>query len=827
MNICSKSYGQFAEIAADVRLRDRLGTLTYRIPEQLIGRLAIGQLVWVSLRQKLSLGIVVEIHDREPPGKFEVKDIQSLVEPTFRLSSIQWNLAAWVANETVSSFFEAASLMLPPGVSTSTVIHLQLVKRPDRDERERFTRTQLKLIDYLAERETVTLDAARKALDTSLNSVIPALEKRDIIRREARVRTPQQPKIANRLQVRLLAEQPTPPSIAPKQVEAHSWLSGRLRTRDPQVMLLDDILESTEISRQTIKALEQRGSIKLEPVAAEVTSVAQLQRPSNLRLTPEQQSVWEQLEECRRERRQTKFLLHGVTGSGKTEIYFRLVASAFATGKSAILLVPEIGLAGQIIERARKRFGDRALVLHSGLNSSERYRNWYRAATGEPVLIVGARSALFAPLPDIGVIILDEEHELAYKQDNPPRYHARYVAEKLADLHEARLILGSATPDVETYFRSERSDWRLLEMQQRVGQRVVNFSGDIQPRPIPLPWVKIVDMRDELRSGNHSIFSDILTRLVQSRIDAGEQAIMFLNRRGMSTIVQCRSCGTVRECPLCDIPLVYHRIPGRIICHRCGHREQPPPTCANCGSESIGYFGTGTQRVEFEIANHFPEASVMRWDQDALRGGVHHEDLLARADSEDVDIIVGTQMVAKGLDLPRVTAVGVINADTYLHLPDFRSAERTFQMLSQVAGRAGRRAAGGEVVIQTFTPNHYSIVNAASHDYSTFYDAEIAFRRQHGYPPFKRLVRLLYRHADEGQAEQAALDLSNRIERYLVEYDNFSGIDLIGPAPAFSARVRGKYGWQIVLRGEQSPVFLGELDIPWGWIVDVDPVNML
>jgi primosomal protein N' (replication factor Y) len=315
--------------------------------------------------------------------------------------------------------------------------------------------------------------------------------------------------------------------------------------------------------------------------------------------------------------------------------------------------------------------------------------------------------------------------------------------------------------------------------------------------------------------------------LIGGRLDAGEQTILFLNRRGMSTFVQCRSCGSVSQCPFCDIPLVYHRVGERMTCHRCGHRASPPLRCIGCGSDAIGYFGTGTQRVEREALSLFPEARTLRWDQDALRGGVTHEVLLDRVAHHEVDIVVGTQMIGRGLDLPDVTLVGVVNADTYLHLPDFRAAERTFQMLVQVAGRAGRRAAGGEVVVQTYSPEHYALTSAAGHDYAAFYREEIAFRARHGHPPFKRLARLLIRDRDDAAAERNAVALAAEIERYLLANPQIEGVDVLGPAPAFAARVRGQYGWQILLRGDAGPRALGELRIPPGWTVDVDPVNML
>ncbi|MEZ4570397.1 MAG: primosomal protein N' [Thermomicrobiales bacterium] len=577
-------------------------------------------------------------------------------------------------------------------------------------------------------------------------------------------------------------------------------------------------------SRSILNALEERGIISIER-----TTVAEPEprRRSFVQLTGEQTRVWNQIVEGIRDNPSQGFLLHGVTGSGKTEIYFRLIAEVLERGKSAILLVPEIALAGQVIDRATSRFGDRAIVLHSSLDDRTRYDNWLTALSGDPVVVVGPRSALFAPLPDVGVIIVDEEHETAYKQETPPRYHARTVARRLSRLHGAALILGSATPDVESTYHATRGGWIGLRLTERVGQRAVDRFGNVTPMAIGLPDIEVVDLRSELRAGNAALFSRRLQELMGQRLQSGEQSILFLNRRGMSTFIQCRSCGAVAECPFCDIPMVYHRAGERLICHRCGHRTPPMRICSECGSNSIGYFGTGTQRVEDETKKAFPGARVMRWDQDALRGGVSHETLLRRVQNQEVDIVVGTQMIGRGLDLANVTLVGVVNADTYLHLPDFRAAERSFQMLVQVAGRAGRRASGGQVVIQTYSPEHYALTSAAAQTYDQFYREEIAFRARHGHPPFKRLTRLLVRDRDNLSAEERALDLATEIERFILEHPEFQGVDMLGPAPAFAVRVRGLYGWQILLRGDVAPRVLSAMRIPPGWVVDVDPVSLL
>jgi primosomal protein N' (replication factor Y) len=816
----------FAEVAPDARLSDRRATLTYRVPPHL-DDLEVGQLIWIPLRQKLVLGIVVERHARSSARVLDPRDIHAAVEPTFCLTPLQWRMAVWIAEETICTLFEAAALMLPPGVGSRAVEYLSLDHEPAADECAGLTRAQRQLVEYLLREGEVTLDRAQRAQRSSLATIIPALERRGLLRRVARVRHRPPDDQPVRYHVRLAPGAKPPPTRATRQLAAFTWLSPRLRARPSGVLPLEVVLAQPDIDRATLRALADRGVIIIEPRGSD--DLQPVPHATDVVLTAEQRGAWETIAAQLRQPADARptILLHGVTGSGKTELYLRTAAEVLRRGQSAIVLVPEIALSGQISDRFRARFGNRAVVLHSALHDRERYSTWQRAASGDPLVVVGPRSALFAPLPAVGAIVVDEEHDSSYKQDSVPRYHARAVARQLARLHGALLVLGSATPDVETFYASDDPGWTRVTLRERVGQRALDMTGAVSPVNIPLPEARIVDMRAELRAGNDSIFSRQLRDAIARRLAAREQVILFLNRRGASTLVQCRTCGVVEQCPYCDIPLVYHRTIQRVVCHRCGHRSQPPERCPACGSSGIGYYGTGTQRVETEIQSCFPAARVLRWDQDALRGKVTHESLLERVVRQEVDIVVGTQMVSKGLDLPNVTAVGVINADTYLYLPDMRAAERTFQMLTQVAGRAGRRVAGGEVIVQTYTPHHYAITSAATHDYQAFFAEELAYRRRHGYPPFKRLARLLYRHSDEAQARAEVERMAALLAHHLLALPDVQGIDLIGPAPAFSARVRGQYGWQLMVRGDQIVPALSGIHFHPGWVVDIDPVNML
>jgi primosomal protein N' (replication factor Y) len=516
------------------------------------------------------------------------------------------------------------------------------------------------------------------------------------------------------------------------------------------------------------------------------------------------------------------FLLHGITGSGKTEVYLRAIEKNLAIGRQAVVMVPEIALTPQMVSIFKNRFGDRVAVLHSRLSEGERYDEWNRVRCGLAPVVLGARSAVFAPLNNPGLIVLDEEHEPSYKQeDTSPRYHARDVALKLAANNGAVVMLGSATPSLESYSRAlPGGPYVLLNMTSRIGSR-------------PLPAVRIVDMRGEGQSGNAGIFSRELFEGVRDRLDKGEQIILFLNRRGYSTYVVCRDCGQVMKCPHCDISLTYHAS-GHLRCHYCNHVLAALGACPECGSRHVGYFGTGTQKVEEEIRMFFPGAGVLRMDGDTTsRKGSHGEILRAFRDRE-ADILLGTQMVAKGLDLPGVTLVGVINADTSLHMPDFRAAERTFQLITQVAGRAGRGDLGGEVLVQTFSPEHYSIRCAAGHDYNEFFKLEMKMRKTMQYPPFVRLARILITGTDEDQVSAYAGKICEMVEK------EASGgrVRYMGPAPAPLAKVRDRFRYHIILKGQGGTALrraLANIYNSAGFrpnrkislVLDIDPQNLM
>lgn len=524
------------------------------------------------------------------------------------------------------------------------------------------------------------------------------------------------------------------------------------------------------------------------------------------------------------------FLLHGITGSGKTEVYLQALAAVIARGYRGLVLVPEIALTPQAMARFAGRFPGRVALLHSGLTPAERRDEWRRIRAGAVDIVLGSRSALFAPIERLGLIVVDEEHETAYKEElRPPTYHARDAAIQLGALTGAPVVLGSATPSIEAYALAQSGAFALLELRERAPASPA-AAGEAPSPSAGVPPVTIVDLRAELRAGNTSILSERLQSELQATLDHGEQAILFLNRRGMASSVICRECGYAARCRNCDVSLTLHASERRqLLCHYCGRRQPVPETCPVCWSASIRFFGLGTERVEAAVKRQFPAARVLRWDRDTARSRQVHEELLLAFAERRADVLVGTQMIAKGLDLPGVTLVGVVSADIALFLPDFRATERAFQLLTQVAGRAGRGMAPGRVLLQTLNPEHFCIQSAARHDYAAFFAAEVSARQRYGYPPFRRFVKLTFAHRDRYTAQIEATVLGERLERLVAEL-RLPDTDLVGPAPAFLERLRAHYRWQLILRSPDPIPVLRALtrdDLPHGWSVDVDPMTNL
>ncbi|MDT2216248.1 primosomal protein N' [Enterococcus faecalis] len=513
------------------------------------------------------------------------------------------------------------------------------------------------------------------------------------------------------------------------------------------------------------------------------------EKTTALSLNAEQQVAVETILQSVQEQQSQTYLLEGITGSGKTEVYLQVIAEVFNQGKTAIMLVPEISLTPQMVQRFKSRFGEHVAVMHSGLSQGEKYDEWRKIERGEAEVVVGARSAIFAPIENIGVIIVDEEHEASYKQEEPPRYHARDLAIWRSEYHHCPVVLGSATPSLESRARAQKNVYQRLRLTQRANQAAT------------LPTIDVVDMRQEVENGNVSSFSMSLQEKLQERLEKNEQSVLLLNRRGYSSFVMCRDCGYVLPCPNCDISLTLHMDSKTMKCHYCGHEERIPYRCPNCGQDKIRYYGTGTQKVEEELQTLLPDSRILRMDVDTTRRKGAHEKILRTFGEGQADILLGTQMIAKGLDFPNVTLVGVLNADTALNLPDFRSSERTFQLLTQVSGRAGRAEKPGEVIIQSFNPEHYAIQLAKAQDYEDFYTKEMYIRHRGDYPPYYFTVQITASHPEENEAAKQMFQIATKLKQGLSPQ-----AILLGPTPNAIMRVNNRYFYQVIIKYKQEPM---------------------
>lgn len=513
------------------------------------------------------------------------------------------------------------------------------------------------------------------------------------------------------------------------------------------------------------------------------------EKTTALSLNAEQQVAVETILQSVQEQQSQTYLLEGITGSGKTEVYLQVIAEVLNQGKTAIMLVPEISLTPQMVQRFKSRFGEHVAVMHSGLSQGEKYDEWRKIERGEAEVVVGARSAIFAPIENIGVIIVDEEHEASYKQEETPRYHARDLAIWRSEYHHCPVVLGSATPSLESRARAQKNVYQRLRLTQRANQAAT------------LPTIDVVDMRQEVENGNVSSFSMSLQEKLQERLEKNEQSVLLLNRRGYSSFVMCRDCGYVLPCPNCDISLTLHMDSKTMKCHYCGHEERIPYRCPNCGQDKIRYYGTGTQKVEEELQTLLPESRILRMDVDTTRRKGAHEKILRTFGEGQADILLGTQMIAKGLDFPNVTLVGVLNADTALNLPDFRSSERTFQLLTQVSGRAGRAEKPGEVIIQSFNPEHYAIQLAKAQDYEDFYTKEMYIRHRGDYPPYYFTVQITASHPEENEAAKQMFQIATKLKQGLSPQ-----AILLGPTPNAIMRVNNRYFYQVIIKYKQEPM---------------------
>jgi primosomal protein N' (replication factor Y) len=798
----------------------------------------------------------------------ETKAVLALLEPDPVLTPSQLTLAAALAERTLAPLAAMLDLMLPPGLGqqADTVYQLAItpVQLPQAQQAAApLARRLLGLLAKHGARRGRQLDQALPRLDW--RKTMRSLVHQGLVVTQTVLPTPTvQAKVVRTVQLAV------PPAEAEAAMPSLGRAgSGALARRQAMLRLLLHEAGPLEVAwayaesggnLSDLHALAERGLVTLGAAQVWRDPLAEMDYLSAEppTLTHDQQAAWEvvlaAVQAAAAGQPGQPMLLHGVTGSGKTEIYLRAAAETIRLGRQALLLVPEIALTPQAVRRVLARFPGQVGLVHSRLSPGERYDTWRRARLGQLPLIVGPRSALFTPLPDVGLIVLDECHDASYYQAEPPCYDARQAALLYSDLSHAACLFGSATPEVVQRYQAEPppggpGQFRYLSLPARILAHQAAVHSQLerlaaagrapaaahyhplegQAEMAELPPVQLVDMRQELKEGHTSIFSRPLLAGLEQVLAQGQQAILFLNRRGAATYVFCRDCGHTLKCPRCDLPLTLHSAesaPAELLrCHYCNYQRQLPHQCPNCRSQRIRQYGTGTEKVEKELQALFPKARTLRWDYDTTRQKGAHEVILGHFSSQRADVLIGTQMLAKGLDLPLVTLVGAVLADVGLSLPDYRAAERTFQVLTQVAGRAGRSPLGGQVVMQTFQPEHYAIQAASRHDYAAFYQQELAYRRQLGYPPFTRLVRLEYRHRDPAQAEAAAQALAARLIEWLAAAGR-RATELVGPTPCFFANLGGQARWQIVLRGPDPAAALSGKNLP-GWRVEVDPISLL
>ncbi|MBN2187301.1 MAG: primosomal protein N' [Dehalococcoidia bacterium] len=823
---------KYAEVA--VNAPGCRSTFCYAIPPRL--DVEIGQAVWVPFGPRVIQGILVKLCDE--PSVEATREIADIITYYPSLSSIQIELAQWISDYYLSPPFDATALMLPPGFERRTVTYFQPAG-PEVDL-SFLNPEQIQVLRFIEKEERVSLNETQRKFGISkAKRITDQLLRRQLVIKSQKLEKPRvRPKTVLYVEPAVRRHEVESQiahlnkSRAYKQAELLEFLTGQA-----QPVPVSEVKKRLNCSYATIRALESRHLISTKSVNIRrdpLFHLAFIPTPAPV-LTPSQQAAWESIHPViassqspesstfyhsegvsKQPQSPPVFLLFGVTGSGKTEIYLQALTQVISAGKRGICLIPEIALTPQTVERFANRFPGRVAVLHSGLSLGEQLDEWQWIREGNCDVVVGPRSALFAPQPDLGLIIIDEEHEWTYKQeDKSPRYHARDVALKLARLSGAVVILGSATPDIESFHKAQLGEYQLIELKERITPH--GYS--------PLPRVKIVDMKEELKAGNTGLFSRSLLAAMKGALERNEQVILFLNRRGTSTFIRCRNCGFVFRCPRCSVALTYHSVEKKLICHRCRYSIPVPQICPQCSSRYLSFLGIGTQRVEEEIRRLFPRARFLRWDKDVVTRRHAHEELLKTFRDHEADVLIGTQMIAKGLDLPQVTLAGIISADTGLNFPDFRAGERTFQLLCQIAGRAGRGVKAGNVIIQTYSPENYAIKAASRHDYVGFYHQEINYRRQFNYPPFSHFIRLIYTHTNNDLCRREA----ERMSRVLLEEKesrHLADLNLIGPVPAFASRVRGRYRWQIILRGRAPAQALSGITLPQGWTVDVSPVGV-
>ncbi len=760
---------------------------TYLVPREMEEALQPGMRVTVPFGKgnRLSEGMVLAVEEGEKLPR--LKTVSSLLDSERVMSEEDLRLALWMRERYFCTFYDAAKTILPAGIWYQLQVMYRLVKESD----EELSQGERAVMDAIfnggGELELAEIrDLCGEKTAALLRGLTEKgyLEKREVSRRNLKDKTVKMFALAVGKE-EALAEAEKKKRSAPMRYEVVRFLASQ------GVASAEDVRYYTGVSAATVKSLEKAGIVKTWEEEAFRVPEVKARKAEKIQLSEEQESVFGELCNMMQSGKAAAALLEGVTGSGKTQVYIRLVHETLQAGKTAIVLVPEIALTAQIMERFSAHFGEKVAMLHSSRPTSERYDQWKRIRRGEVSVVLGTRSAVFAPLKEIGLIILDEEQESSYQSENAPRYHARDIAKFRCASHGGLLLLGSATPGIESAYYARQGDYRHFRLQSRYNKQA-------------LPEVIIADMRQELRRGNDGLISRELKDELTKNLERGEQSILFLNRRGNSRMLLCGECGAAPECPRCSIPLTYHSANGRLMCHYCGHSEKAEDRCPHCGG-MMKRVGCGTQKVEEELQALFPDVRILRMDADTVNASHRHEAVFETFVKEKVPILLGTQMVAKGLDFPDVTLVGVLSADNSLYVDHYRAAERTFALLTQVVGRAGRGDKKGRAVIGTFTPENDVIRLAARQAYDEFYESEIQLRKVRRYPPFADLFTVTVTGEEEGKALRACAQLKSAMESAL-RLAEFSalGLEILGPAPTAVAKVNNRYRYRLTITGRNN-----------------------
>jgi len=760
-------------------------TFHYYIPERMRDSLQVGMRVVVPFKGRKITGFAIDLLDH-PPKEVEEKlrEVEDLLDEVPLIDEKMLRFYRWIADYYIYPLGEVIKTGLPPGLHLKSELMLSLTQAGKECLAQRSLEPiQEKAFQEIEKVGKVTLKKILKKFSGEVTrSQLFSWKKKDLLNIEVGLEDKEiKPKLEK--VIRYECGEPAKP-LSKKQTEILKWV------KEKREAFYSELSKRFKAPSKALQSLQAKGLISIvnKEVFRDLSVQPELKPYPKPELTSDQEAVLAEILKGIHSKRFSPFLIHGVTGSGKTEIYLRAIEEVLNQGREAIVLVPEISLTPQLLSRFKDRFGENFSLLHSKLGKGERYDQWRKIWKGAVKIAIGARSAIFAPFKNVGIIIVDEEHDPSYKQEEKLRYHARDLAVVRAKEDEATLLLGSATPSLESFYNAEKGKFRLLTLPERIEGK-------------PLPQVEIVDMKNEA-----GLLSEKLRAALQKNIEEGKQSLLFLNRRGFANFILCPDCGFTFKCPNCSVTLTYHLRDRSLQCHYCDYRIRAPGDCPQCEGHGLEGMGIGTERLEQEIRSLFPEREVGRMDRDTTSRRRSHQQILKGLESGKIDILVGTQMIVKGHDFPNVTFVGVVSADTSLHFPDFRSSERTFQLLTQVAGRAGRGEVFGEVVIQTFNPEHYSIQKAKDHDFIGFYKEESQFRRALDYPPFSRLINFRLVGNSEKKTKAVSEEIG-RIGRDLLKRGYGKGIELLGPSAAPFAKMRGKFRWQMLAKGK-SPKLL-------------------